>query len=322
MTGRKNTESRQKIYEIQREIIDCPDLFQKSTSLTFVRKDLVLSILAKDKKPTKRYFYLFNEMLVYATEQLHGQARYEGKIPLKQSEVEDLPASDLHENIFSITRNSVKMTFLCATADDKLSFMFEISKQLSVLKLLQTASDTDSKGKISTIKSGNLVKQGHKFKTWRKRWFVLKGNGNLLYYNLPEDATPAGTIQLEFYFMKKGDFEGKQFAIMLEHSSGIGAYYFHGESQKDIDHWYESLYPFALPAEARNKAAQGPKKSFGSVRRLSTSVDQKPGWGTAVGEAIATPTWIEFIDEEGQTMYYYNTATGQTSNSIPSGYHK
>jgi len=265
-------------------------------------------------------------MLLYATEQLHGQARYEGKIPLRQSEVEDLPASDLHENIFSLTRNSVKMTFLCATPDDKLSMMFDISKQLSVLKLQQpteTQNDSpeDSK-KISTIKSGNLVKQGHKFKTWRKRWFVLKGNGKLMYYNSPEDATPAGIIELEYYFMKKGDFEGKQFAIMLEHSSGIGAYYFYGESQKDIDHWYDSLSPFILPAEARNKAVAGNRKSFGSVRRLSTTIDQKPGWGAPVGEAIATPTWIEFIDEEGQTMYYYNTATGQTSTTIPTGYFK
>jgi len=141
--------------------------------------------------------------------------------------------------------------------------MFDISKQLSMIKLQAPTADENNKEKISTIKSGNLIKQGHKFKTWRKRWFVLKGDGHLLYYGSPEDATPAGTIQLGYYYMSKGDFEGKQFAITLEHSSGIGAYYFHSDTQKDIDHWYDSLQPFVLPPEAKRKSlSSGTKKNM------------------------------------------------------------
>ena len=41
------------------------------------------------------------------------------------------------------------------------------------------------------IKAGFLVKQGHRVKNWKKRWFVLRGHC-LLYYRKPSDTDPAG----------------------------------------------------------------------------------------------------------------------------------
>ena len=41
------------------------------------------------------------------------------------------------------------------------------------------------------VKAGFLLKQGHRFKTWKKRWFVLRGRW-LMYLKKPTDAAPAG----------------------------------------------------------------------------------------------------------------------------------
>jgi hypothetical protein len=45
-------------------------------------------------------------------------------------------------------------------------------------------------------KSGYLTKQGRKFKTWRRRWFVLK-NDALWYFKTPTDGDKKGVIYLE-----------------------------------------------------------------------------------------------------------------------------
>ncbi len=45
---------------------------------------------------------------------------------------------------------------------------------------------------MRAVKAGFLTKQGHKFKNWKRRWFVLRGR-MLSYYRKPTDVTPAGT---------------------------------------------------------------------------------------------------------------------------------
>ncbi len=48
---------------------------------------------------------------------------------------------------------------------------------------------------VQPIKVGVLEKQGKKFKTWNKRYFLLEGK-YLYYYATPKDPQPRGVISL------------------------------------------------------------------------------------------------------------------------------
>ncbi|XP_032255201.1 pleckstrin homology domain-containing family H member 2-like isoform X3 [Phoca vitulina] len=65
-------------------------------------------------------------------------------------------------------------------------------------KLPKTCSSSSDNGKNEPLeKSGYLLKMSGKVKTWKRRWFVLKG-GELLYYKSPSDVIrkPQGHIEL------------------------------------------------------------------------------------------------------------------------------
>nr|XP_023422058.1 pleckstrin homology domain-containing family H member 2 [Cavia porcellus] len=65
-------------------------------------------------------------------------------------------------------------------------------------KLPKTCSSSSENGKNEPLeKSGYLLKMSGKVKTWKRRWFVLKG-GELLYYKSPSDVIrkPQGHIEL------------------------------------------------------------------------------------------------------------------------------
>uniref|UniRef100_M3YJK6 Pleckstrin homology domain-containing family H member 2 n=3 Tax=Mustela putorius furo TaxID=9669 RepID=M3YJK6_MUSPF len=65
-------------------------------------------------------------------------------------------------------------------------------------KLPKTCSSSSDNGKNEPLeKSGYLLKMSGRVKTWKRRWFVLKG-GELLYYKSPSDVIrkPQGHIEL------------------------------------------------------------------------------------------------------------------------------
>lgn len=49
---------------------------------------------------------------------------------------------------------------------------------------------------MAVEKSGYLIKQGHRVKNWKRRWFVLKGN-TLSYFKSPRSIKPNGVINVE-----------------------------------------------------------------------------------------------------------------------------
>ncbi|GAM21478.1 hypothetical protein SAMD00019534_046530 [Acytostelium subglobosum LB1] len=60
---------------------------------------------------------------------------------------------------------------------------------------IKLAKDVVSKQGTICVRSGYLMKKGHKIKSWRRRWFVLR-DGTLSYFKSPKDSAPAGTIPL------------------------------------------------------------------------------------------------------------------------------
>uniref|UniRef100_A0A8C0ZCV7 Pleckstrin homology, MyTH4 and FERM domain containing H2 n=1 Tax=Cyanistes caeruleus TaxID=156563 RepID=A0A8C0ZCV7_CYACU len=106
-------------------------------------------------------------------------------------------------------------------------------------KLLKTSSSSSDNGKNEPLeKSGYLLKMSGKVKTWKRRWFVLKG-GELLYYKSPSDVIrkPQGQIELNASsHIERGD--GKQ---TIQLTTEKRTYYLTADSPNILEEWIKVL---------------------------------------------------------------------------------
>ncbi|XP_068014940.1 pleckstrin homology domain-containing family H member 2 isoform X2 [Melanerpes formicivorus] len=106
-------------------------------------------------------------------------------------------------------------------------------------KLPKTSSSSSDNGKNESLeKSGYLLKMGGKVKTWKRRWFMLKG-GELLYYKSPSDVIrkPQGQIELNASsHIERGD--GKQ---TIQLTTEKRTYYLTADSPNILEEWIKVL---------------------------------------------------------------------------------
>ncbi|KAE8600643.1 hypothetical protein XENTR_v10013342 [Xenopus tropicalis] len=157
-------------------------------------------------------------------------------------------------------------------------------------KLPKTCSSSNDNGKNELLeKSGYLLKMGGKIKTWKRRWFVLKG-GELLYYKSPSDVIrkPQGQIELNSSsHILKGD--GKQTVQLVTEKR---TYYLTADSPNILDEWVRVLQSVL-------------KVQAASV--LFTQPDVKPtvkGLLTKVKHGYSKRVWCTLV---GKTLYYFRS---------------
>lgn len=157
-------------------------------------------------------------------------------------------------------------------------------------KLPKTCSSSSDNGKNELLeKSGYLLKMGGKLKTWKRRWFVLKG-GELLYYKSPSDVIrkPQGQIELNSTsHIVRGD--GKQTVQLVTEKR---TYYLTADSPNILDEWVRVLQNVLRVQTA-------------SV--LFTQPDVKPtvkGLLTKVKHGYSKRVWCTLV---GKTLYYFRS---------------
>ncbi|XP_043931003.1 pleckstrin homology domain-containing family H member 2 [Protopterus annectens] len=153
-----------------------------------------------------------------------------------------------------------------------------------------TCSSSSDNGKNGTLeKSGYLLKMGGKVKTWKRRWFVLKG-GELLYYKSPSDVIrkPQGQIELSASsHIVKGD--GKQTIQLITEKR---TYYLTADSPNILEEWLHVLQN-VLRVQA--------------VSPLFTHPDVRPsvkGLLTKVKHGYSKRVWCALF---GKTLYYFRS---------------
>ncbi|XP_062065335.1 pleckstrin homology domain-containing family H member 2 isoform X2 [Lepus europaeus] len=106
-------------------------------------------------------------------------------------------------------------------------------------KLPKTCSASSDNGKNEPLeKSGYLLKMSGKVKTWKRRWFVLKG-GELLYYKSPSDVIrkPQGHIELSASCsILRGDNKQTVQLTTEKHT-----YYLTADSPNILEEWIKVL---------------------------------------------------------------------------------
>ncbi|XP_025058995.1 pleckstrin homology domain-containing family H member 2 isoform X3 [Alligator sinensis] len=155
-------------------------------------------------------------------------------------------------------------------------------------KLPKTCSSSSDNGKNEPLeKSGYLLKMSGKVKTWKRRWFVLKG-GELLYYKSPSDVIrkPQGQVELSASsHIVRGD--GKQ---TVQLTTKKRAYYLTADSPNILEEWIKVLQN-VLKVQAASP--------------LFIQPDVKPtmkGLLTKVKHGYSKRVWCTLV---GKTLYYF-----------------
>ncbi|KAF1800867.1 hypothetical protein FB192DRAFT_1282871 [Mucor lusitanicus] len=87
---------------------------------------------------------------------------------------------------------------------------------------------------------GWLYKQGDKYKTWNKRWFVLKAN-NLFYFKSPKAVRMKGIINLKGYRIEVDESIHPGKYCFMAHHERERTFYFYTESEKPMKDWLKAL---------------------------------------------------------------------------------
>ncbi|XP_006159972.1 pleckstrin homology domain-containing family H member 2 isoform X2 [Tupaia chinensis] len=157
-------------------------------------------------------------------------------------------------------------------------------------KLLKTCSSSSDNGKNEPLeKSGYLLKMSGKVKTWKRRWFVLKG-GELLYYKSPSDVIrkPQGHIELSASCsILRGDNKQTVQLTTEKHT-----YYLTADSPNILEEWIKVLQN-VLRVQAANPLFLQPEGKP-TVKGMLTKV--KHGYSKRV--------WCTLI---GKTLYYFRS---------------
>ncbi|XP_026969054.1 pleckstrin homology domain-containing family H member 2 isoform X3 [Sagmatias obliquidens] len=157
-------------------------------------------------------------------------------------------------------------------------------------KFPKTCSSSSDNGKNEPLeKSGYLLKMSGKVKTWKRRWFVLKG-GELLYYKSPSDVIrkPQGHIELSASCsILRGDNKQTVQLTTEKHT-----YYLTADSPNILEEWIKVLQN-VLRVQAANPLFLQPEGKP-TVKGLLTKV--KHGYSKRV--------WCTLI---GKTLYYFRS---------------
>lgn len=106
---------------------------------------------------------------------------------------------------------------------------------------------TDPKLQISVAslnppdKEGFLTKQGGSIKTWRRRWFVLKGK-KLVYFKTKTDVEATGIIELEAdSFVRDERDKDKKRRFMFSVGTSRRVFFMHADTETEMKQWIEAI---------------------------------------------------------------------------------
>ncbi|KAI8063834.1 hypothetical protein BC940DRAFT_306959 [Gongronella butleri] len=166
-------------------------------------------------------FYLVpSKSCLSTTEDYHWMITGEGQPPNKYSYLR-------HPSSFDDERSeddSLSNGFKQGVPEDLMHPSLENGKPHGILRVLPYSDNShlmeSVDDHVTPDMEGWLYKQGDKYKTWNKRWFVLKGF-NLFYFKSPKDVRMKGIINLRGY------------RIICDETIAVGHYSFKAQHDRE-----------------------------------------------------------------------------------------
>jgi len=142
-------------------------------------------------------------------------------------------------------------------------------------------------------KEGFLTKQGGSIKTWKRRWFALKGK-KLVYFKTRNDMEATGVIELEPDSFVK-DEKDKKRRFMFSVGTSRRVFFIVADNEKDMLSWIESIKraiegngPVNVPAAPRSDSASAVVPTPQQYNQQANGVKPATGF-TPSTAANATP---------------------------------
>ncbi|XP_055926496.1 uncharacterized protein CG43867-like isoform X1 [Argiope bruennichi] len=243
---------------------------------------------AHDSSPTDKKLFLNHRISSNPTpppynspsalSKCHGSSASPMKIVRREMSNESVLSDD-----YAVPPDAVSVDVISINSTDNHS---SVTNTPTFIRRILYSEDTQKKEVLE--KSGYLTKLGGKFKTWRRRWFVLK-NGMLSYYKSQTDVNrkPQGQIVLD-NVCRVNRAEG---AATFEISTGKRTYYLTADSISMMEEWIK-----VLQNVLRRNAT-----------KLLLTKDDKPaaeGWLTKVKHGHSRRCWCVLI---GRMFLYFKT---------------
>merc|ERR1711974_169310 len=136
-------------------------------------------------------------------------------------------------------------------------FLHQYNSPFSLFSKMATKQKVSVSALGSPDKDGFLTKQGGSIKTWKKRWFVLKGD-TLYYFKTQKDPEQTGEIKLEktTKCTNEGKKKGKvYFAVATPNRK----YMIHADTEESANQWVDKVNK-AIEALNGSPAKEEPKE--------------------------------------------------------------
>ncbi|KAI7851976.1 hypothetical protein BDC45DRAFT_486034 [Circinella umbellata] len=159
---------------------------------------------------------------------------------------------------------------------------------------------------------GWLYKQGDKYKTWNKRWFVLK-ESNLFYFKSPKEVQMKGIIHLRGYrIIPDETVHPGKYSFKAQHEKER-TFYFYTDSKESMRTWIKVLMKatisrdFASPVMSSNHIATVPLEVAQRLRPRPPSVLIHPNGKAATRSPPLSPVerhdeWQLPSQQQGSTL--------------------
>ncbi|KAI8094935.1 uncharacterized protein B0P05DRAFT_576982 [Gilbertella persicaria] len=179
---------------------------------------------------------------------------------------------------------------------------------------IRRSEDILSDGSAQPDMEGWLYKQGDKYKTWNKRWFVLKGS-NLFYFKSPKAVRMKGIINLKGYRIEVDETIHPGKYCFLAHHERERTFFFYTEHEKHMKEWLKALMKATIARDYTTPVMSSstvPTVSLEMARKMRPRPPSTIFSNAKEGSRASTPHLFS-VDEHPQPIMPY-----QPAHRIPS----
>lgn len=140
---------------------------------------------------------------------------------------------------------------------------------------------------------GSMTKQGGSWKSWKKRWFILKGR-KLYYFKAKTDLDATGVIELHgnTIIQREGSYRGKKHCFSIGYpDKTTRTFYMYPETDKELEDWVKALQnAISGGGTGAGNSNTGPSKTVSSPRPAHTD-EKKAAAGWEPSNANTSTAW-------------------------------